>query len=212
MYKDGCSSDELPETPPYDYSEESRLRNQTHTQFPVIEICCGTGDFLCSYALSEPQSSFIGIDWAMPVIERAAKKAYSAHINNLLFYCGAAEDFLEYDFKHLLFSRILINFPDPWPKKRHLKRRLPSAELTVLLAEKLVPEGLIVAATDLEWLHEWHMINFNSCRALIPFPGSTRERPFDAYQGRSSYEIKGLNRNRLIYFAVFKKRNRSSVF
>ena len=92
-----------------------------------VEIACGTGDFICAMAEKNPVVNFIGVDYALPVIERAVIKAEEKHLNNLLFYIGRAEDFFAYDMTNEMFDFVMVNFPDPWLKKKHHKRRIVQA-------------------------------------------------------------------------------------
>ncbi len=89
----------------------------------IIEICSGTGDFLTQYAFFHPETLCLGIDYAENAIFRAVKKAYQKQIDNCKFCCNDANeviDLLELNCVTLAY----INFPDPWPKRRHEKRRL----------------------------------------------------------------------------------------
>ena len=165
-----------------------------------LEIACGTGDFISEYAESQPSTFFLAVDYALPAIERAIIKASEKLLNNLIFYCGKIEDFIEHDFKGVLFDKIFINFPDPWPKKKHFKRRIVKAPLVYQLAKIIKDHGEIITATDVKALHENHLEKLESSSKLKNCLKSPFDLPCDAYKTISSYEKKGRKARHSIYY------------
>ncbi len=94
----------------------------------VWEVGCGHGHFLTAYAAAHPLQSCIGIDIASDRIGRAERKRTRARLANLHFVRADAEDFLAAMPAGARFTAIFILFPDPWPKRRHHKHRVMTAE------------------------------------------------------------------------------------
>lgn len=131
---------------PEDYKGKwSSLFNNNHPLH--IEIGMGKGQFIHELASSNPQINYIGIEMYSSVLYRALEKRIETDMDNLFF--------LRYDAKYLndIFdknevSRIYLNFSDPWPKDRHAKRRLTSANFLSIYDNILKPDGLIQFKTD----------------------------------------------------------------
>jgi tRNA G46 methylase TrmB len=103
----------------------------------TIEIGFGNGDHLAARALAEPQRNFLGVEVHRPGIGHLLRAAAAANLANLRV--------MEHDAVEVLHSRIApealdeiqILFPDPWPKKRHHKRRLIQPDFAILVASRL---------------------------------------------------------------------------
>ena len=89
-----------------------------------IEIGCGKGNFIIETAKQNPNINFIGIERYESILLRAIKKVEDIP-SNLRFMCIDAKEIDKY-FNHNV-DQIYLNFSDPWPKKRHTKRRLTSS-------------------------------------------------------------------------------------
>ena len=96
------------------------------SQGPIhLEIGCGKGQFLIEMAKKNPDICFLGMEYEESVLVRAIQKANCEDLPNLRFLCWDAARILEI-FDHEI-SVMYLNFSDPWPKKRHTKRRLTSS-------------------------------------------------------------------------------------
>lgn len=113
-----------------------------------LEIGFGNGNFLIDMAIREPQSNFIGMDFYHKGIRKIITRMDRLHLKNIRVAYGDAGQKLPILFDEGEISEIFINFPDPWPKKRHHKRRLIKPEFVEILAGKLAPQGKIRIATD----------------------------------------------------------------
>ena len=121
---------------------EDRLNCPLH-----IEIGTGKGKFITAMAESHPEINYVGIDRYSSVLYRAVRKQDEKALPNLLFVCYDAELILNL-FGEGEVNRIYLNFSDPWPKKSHAHRRLPSKEYLRRYAVILVPEGTVEFKTD----------------------------------------------------------------
>ena len=121
----------------------------------VAEIGFGNGDNLLSLAASRPQEDFLGVEVHRPGVGRLLLQLEERALGNVRVICADAVEVLERHLGGAGLDEILILFPDPWPKKRHHKRRLIQPPFVALLAARLKEGGTLRLATDWEpYAHE----------------------------------------------------------
>lgn len=116
----------------------------------VLEIGYGTGSSLVTMAKNTPDTAFVGIEVHRPGVGALLQMAQEAGLSNLRTYCDDAVDVLTHCIGSESVDRIQIYFPDPWPKKKHHKRRLVQPEFIKLLRTRLRAGGILHMATDWE--------------------------------------------------------------
>ena len=132
-----------------DTTERPDWQNLFGNNQPIkLEIGFGMGDFLIEMAVREPDSHFIGIDFSQEGILKLLARIKQLQLKNIRVAHGDVRKKIPLLFRDGELDTIFINFPDPWPKKRHLKRRLIKPGFVNLLARKLAPEGRVYLATD----------------------------------------------------------------
>lgn len=94
------------------------------TKHLTLEIGCGKGHYLSSYAAKFPEETCVGIDLISKRIEDGRRRAKNKNAENAFFVKAEAMEFLESMPLDVRLEKIFIFFPDPWPKERHHKRRL----------------------------------------------------------------------------------------
>lgn len=114
----------------------------------VLEIGFGNGETLVQQAAESPDLDFIGIEVHEPGVGHCLLKAHDAGVANLRLIKHDAIEVLEQQIPPLSLQRINIYFPDPWPKKRHHKRRLLQPSFLALLHDRLEADGTLHVATD----------------------------------------------------------------
>ena len=119
-----------------------------HTRTITLEIGFGDGYHLEQLASHHPKEGFIGIEAYRPGIGRLLHGIAHHQLNNLRVLIGDAKELMPDRFTPGSLQHILILFPDPWPKKRHHKRRLLSTEFLEKLSMMLTTDGQISIATD----------------------------------------------------------------
>lgn len=112
-----------------------------------IEIGMGKGRFIMDLAATNPDINYIGIERYSSVLLRALQKMELSPLPNLKFICMDAADIAEV-FAPDEVSRIYLNFSDPWPKARHARRRLTSAEFFAQYDRILTQDGTVEFKTD----------------------------------------------------------------
>ena len=114
----------------------------------VLEIGFGNGESLVLAAIDDPDADFLGIEVHEPGVGHCMIHANNAVIKNLRIISHDAIEVLQEQIADGTFSRVNLYFPDPWPKKRHHKRRIIQHEFLQLVAQKLNAGGALHIATD----------------------------------------------------------------
>lgn len=114
----------------------------------VVEIGFGRGEFGIELARSAPDVAFVGVELSAKRVHKQARRLAKDVLRNLRLVHGRGEDALERLFEPGSLEAVWINFPDPWPKKRHHRRRLVQAPIVARIADRLAPGGLLHVATD----------------------------------------------------------------
>ena len=114
----------------------------------VLEIGFGNGDSLVQQALENSSMNFLGVEVHEPGVGHCLLQAQEAGVSNLKLIMHDAIEVLSQQIPPESLQRINIYFPDPWPKKRHHKRRLLQPEFLQLIHGRLVADGALHIATD----------------------------------------------------------------
>lgn len=152
----------------------------------VLEIGFGNGDHLLARAQAEPDRNFLGVEVHRPGVGRLLARAEGVGLANLRVACHDAVEVLRDWLTESCLSELLIYFPDPWPKKRHHKRRLVSPAFAPLAASRLAPGGHLRLATD--WAnYAEQMVAVLGAESSLR--GGLVERP--ASRGVTKFETRG---------------------
>ena len=115
----------------------------------TLEIGCGHGHYMAAYAEAHPDEHCLAIDIIQERLDKASRKTERAGLKNVVWLNAAAEDLLEALPPETRFTRkILVLFPDPWPKRRHWKNRLIQPAFLDRLAPLSAPGTLLCFRTD----------------------------------------------------------------
>jgi tRNA (guanine-N7-)-methyltransferase len=115
-----------------------------------LEIGFGTGDNLLQLAMQQPQCNFLGLEVHRPGIGNLLRQIETRQLDNIRIARADAVDWIR-RLAPASLQGCYLYFPDPWPKKKHHKRRILNAEFAALIGEKLVAGGDFWLATD--WPH-----------------------------------------------------------
>jgi len=113
-----------------------------------LEIGFGNGELLLWLAQSHPEVDYLGIEVHRPGVGRLLLGLERLHVGNVRVLCRDAVDVLANRIPRASLDEILLLFPDPWPKKRHHKRRIVQPEFVALAARALRQGGWLRMATD----------------------------------------------------------------
>lgn len=118
-----------------------------------LDIGCARGKFLLQMAQLSPEINFLGVEIRETLVIEANQKRESLGLNNLAFIFGNINVTPEILLQSLPANKLFwvsIQFPDPWFKQRHSKRRVVQPELVQALAKYMVPGGLVFLQSDVE--------------------------------------------------------------
>lgn len=152
----------------------------------VLDIGFGNGDSLITLAEQHPELNFLGVEVYRPGIGNLLKNAFESKIENLRVINADAVELLQNNIPVNTFSAALIWFADPWPKKRHHKRRLIQIPFLQLLAEKLVDGGELNIATDWQPYaeHIQETVNLSKLFTVLPTSTFIHQRPQTKFERR----------------------------
>ncbi|HUN73815.1 MAG TPA: tRNA (guanosine(46)-N7)-methyltransferase TrmB [Steroidobacteraceae bacterium] len=130
------------------------------------EIGFGNGEHLLALALRHPDRDFLGIEVHPPGVGRLLLALEAAQLTNVRVICHDAVQVLDAQIPSGSLAEIRILFPDPWPKKRHHKRRLIQPDFAACLADRLMRGGRLRLATDWEPYAQYMLQVLNACTLL----------------------------------------------
>jgi tRNA (guanine-N7-)-methyltransferase len=170
----------------------------------IVEIGFGMGGTTADIAAALPGQNFIGIEVHTPGVGALLRQIDERQLTNLRIIQHDAVEVMEQMIGDNSLAGIHIFFPDPWPKKRHHKRRLIQPDFVKLLVQKLRPGGRLHLATDWQE-YAGHMLEVLRAEpALDNCAADYAPRP--DYRTESNFERKGLAKGHGVWDLVFSKR------
>lgn len=148
-----------------------------------VELGMGKGDFITQFAERNPDKNFIGLEMEKEVVLKAARKIAEKNLKNIRLAVFDINKITEIFADHEV-DRLYINFCDPWPKKRHAKRRLTYIKFLEMYRNILKPNGEIHFKTDNRNLFDFSLEQF----AEIGF--EVREVNFDLHKNEPAENIR----------------------
>ena len=124
-----------------------------------VELGTGKGDFICHMAEINPQINFVGLEMEAEVVLKAARKIDEKNLSNVKIIVFNVNN-IEEIFAENEIDRLYINFCDPWPKKKHAKRRLTYITFLQKYKKILKPSGEIHFKTDNRALFDFSLEQF----------------------------------------------------
>jgi tRNA (guanine-N7-)-methyltransferase len=157
----------------------------------TLEIGSGMGEVILELARKYPEDDHLCVEVHTPGVGSLIRKASIASIENIRVIKHDVVDSLKTLIADNSLDKVCIFFPDPWPKKRHHKRRLLQPEFLNLLKPKLKKNGCLFLATDWEGLAE-HMITVcDADNELINLAGQYNYAARPLWRGMSKFELRG---------------------
>ena len=139
----------------------------------VLEIGSGTGESTAEQAAAAPQIDHLAVEVFEPGLAQLLMRVDEAELTNLRALRGDAVDLLRERVPAGSLAGVRIYFPDPWPKRRHHKRRLVQPAFVALVASRLAPGGTLHLATD--WEH--YALQMRAVCAAEPLLQNTSSAP-----------------------------------
>lgn len=147
----------------------------------TLEIGFGNGASLTQMAAASPEQNFIGIEVHRPGVGNLLQQLEQVHLNNVRIICHDAVEVLEHMIPPGSLDRVQVFFPDPWPKKKHHKRRLIQSGFISLLASRIKPNGIFHLATD------WENYAEQMLEVLTASPDFINTAPAGGYLSRPDF-------------------------
>jgi tRNA (guanine-N7-)-methyltransferase len=170
----------------------------------ALEIGCGVGDFLVKTAMDHPDWNFIAIDYYNKGCYKTCRRVELAGLTNVRVLRTEARQFIAERIMPESLRAVYINCPDPWPKKRHRKRRLVNSHFVQFLRRYLMPAGDFYFATD------FTDYGLDVAHALPIASGMNNMLAPDLYRHdlpgyhRSKYMMKFMEEGKPIYFVHYR--------
>lgn len=165
----------------------------------VLEIGSGMGETTARIAAERPDTDFIAVEVHGPGVGSLLKRVDEAGLNNLRVIRHDALEVLEKMIPDGLLAGIHLFFPDPWPKKRHHKRRLLQPDFAALAARKLAPGGVLHAATD------WDDYAAQMLEVLSGSPDFVRVEQAAA-RPATKFELRGIKLGHKVHDVHFRRK------
>jgi len=175
-----------------------------------LEIGIGNGEFIVWIAKKNPESNFIGVEVSKKYLRKAANRVVNEGLKNVRLMYIEGSKFISKFLERETLSGIYINFPDPWLKKKHKKRRLISQPFVWLIADRLTLEGFFLMVTDCEDYAKEVAELFSECPAFLPLWDSPVKINLTDYY-LTKYARKWLSQGLPLFYIGFKKHKRVEI-
>lgn len=169
----------------------------------VLEIGFGMGGATAAIAAAQPGVDFLGVEVHEPGVGALLKRIGEMGLSNLRIVRHDAVEVLQQMIAPDSLDAVHVFFPDPWPKKRHHKRRLIQPPLVALIASRLVPGGVLHCATDWEPYAE-QMLQVLSQEPLLRNTAAGYA-PRPDYRPLTKFEARGLRLGHGVRDLVFTR-------
>jgi len=195
----------------YDQFHSFIFPGWTHTQtfsepLPIcLEYCSGNGDWIAAKAQQCPDYNWVGIEKKFDRTRRIWSKIKHFNLSNLLAVCGEGYRVTHHYLTPNSIRAVFVNFPDPWPKQRHVKHRIIQVPFIQEIYRILEPQGTLTFVTDDVDYSEYMvkiMSQFPKFTSTFPFPYYTDDYP--GY-GTSFFEELWRQQGKSIRYHVFRK-------
>jgi tRNA (guanine-N7-)-methyltransferase len=170
----------------------------------VVEIGFGMGDATAQIAAARPDHDFLGIEVHVAGVGALLRRIGERGLTNVRIVQHDAVEVLRTMIAPATLAGVHVYFPDPWPKKRHHKRRLIQPPFVALLAERLAPGGYLHCATDWQPYAEQMLEVLTAEPRLVNTTDGYALRP--AWRPLTKFETRGLKLGHGVWDLVFQRR------
>jgi len=170
----------------------------------ILEIGFGMGETTAAMAAAHPEQDYLGIEVHTPGVGALLKTAGELGLTNLRVVQHDAVEVVRDMIAPRTLDAIHVFFPDPWPKKRHHKRRLLQPRFVALLASRLQPGGYLHCATDWQDYAEQMLSVLSAETTLVNTANTFAPRP--DHRPETKFESRGLRLGHEVWDLVFRRR------
>ena len=171
----------------------------------VLEIGFGMGETTAAIAAARPDADFLGVEMHWPGVGALLRRIEAARLSNVRVLRQDAVDVVGQMIPPASLARIHVYFPDPWPKKRHHKRRLLQPPFVHALALALAPGGCLHVATDWAEYADETLATLTAEPLLVNTADGFAARP--AWRPLTKFEQRGVARGHAVFDVLFTSRS-----
>lgn len=171
----------------------------------TLEIGFGAGETLITLAAANPQQDFLGVEVYRSGVGQVLGALEQRGITNVRLFCEDAVQVLAQAIPSGSLNTLLLYFPDPWPKKRHHKRRLVQPEFADLVANCLAPGGIWRLATDWANYADWMRAVLDPHPAFTDDAGDADGFSTATTRPGSRFEARGKSRGHAIFDLGYRR-------
>lgn len=172
----------------------------------ILEIGFGMGKTFIETAEKNPDKNYIGIEVHRPGIANTLRDVHEKNLKNIRLFEGDALEILKQQIPNESLTAVYLFFPDPWPKRRHHKRRLVQADTMNLVQSKLKPGGIFHAATDWQHYAEHMMTVLSATPGFENTSGVEKFTPRPEHRPLTKFEKRGQDLGHGVWDLVFQKK------
>lgn len=172
----------------------------------LLEIGFGMGDATAQVAAAHPGHDLLGVEVHPPGVGALLRRIDAMGLTNVRIVQHDAVEVLQHMIAPGSLAGVHLWFPDPWPKKRHHKRRLVQPPFVALLASRLAPGGYLHAATDWQPYAE-QMLQVMSAEPLLANTAAAGYAPRPPWRPRTKFEMRGIGLGHGVWDLVFRRRD-----
>ncbi len=170
----------------------------------ILEIGFGMGDSLAEMAAAHPEQDYLGIEVHQPGVGHLLRVLSERELTNVRVICADAMEVLNGRIPDAALDAVYLYFPDPWPKRRHHKRRILQPPFVELIHKKLKPGGCFHLATDWQEYAE-HMLEVLSATPKFSNrAGLGNYAPRPAYRPLTKFEQRGQRLGHQVWDLIFE--------
>ncbi|MDD1631971.1 MAG: tRNA (guanosine(46)-N7)-methyltransferase TrmB [Methylococcaceae bacterium] len=170
-----------------------------------VEIGFGNGESLVRMAAANPDKDYMGIEVHKPGVGHLLMLLNQQGLNNVRIYCHDAIEIMEQKIADNSLAGVHLFFPDPWPKKKHHKRRIVRPGFVDLLVRKLKPGGYFHAATDWKNYAEAMLAVLSESSELRNISPTNDYCDSPEYRPLTKFEQRGLRLGHGVWDLIFIK-------
>jgi len=169
----------------------------------TLEIGFGNGASLAKMASVAPEQDFLGIEVHRPGVGHLLLEIERYLLGNVRVICADAVEILEQHIPLASLDRVLLYFPDPWPKTRHHKRRILQPAFVELIRDRLKPGGVFHMATDWQPYAEQMLEVMEATPGFTNSVGRGEFAPKPDYRPETKFERRGLRLGHGVWDLVY---------
>ncbi len=171
----------------------------------ILEIGFGNGESLAAIAAAHPDNNYMGLEVHRPGVGSLLLRLGEREIENVRVICHDASEVIQKNITDNSLDAIYLFFPDPWPKKKHHKRRLVQPGFVQQLRRKLKVGGKFHMATDWQNYAEHMMAVMSDAEGFTNVAGEEKYSPKPEYRPETKFERRGKKLGHGVWDLVFRR-------